>query len=41
MPIRQALGVRTVFNILGPLSNPVAPLFDADSPGDVIDPRVG
>ena len=27
MPIRRAMGVRTVFNMLGPLSNPAAPLF--------------
>jgi anthranilate phosphoribosyltransferase len=27
MPIRQALGTRTVFNILGPLSNPAEPQF--------------
>jgi len=26
-PIRQSMGVRTVFNILGPLTNPAAPLF--------------
>jgi anthranilate phosphoribosyltransferase len=26
-PVRQALGVRTVFNILGPLTNPAAPEF--------------
>ena len=26
MPIRRAMGVRTVFNVLGPLSNPARPL---------------
>ena len=27
MPIRRAMGVRTVFNMLGPLSNPAAPPY--------------
>ncbi|NJO12981.1 MAG: anthranilate phosphoribosyltransferase, partial [Gammaproteobacteria bacterium] len=28
MPVRQALGVRTVFNILGPLLNPAEPAYN-------------
>ncbi len=38
MPVRRALGVRTVFNILGPLTNPAAPpvqLVGVDDPGRI------
>jgi len=34
-PVRRALGVRTVFNILGPLTNPAAPPFSLIGAFDV------
>ncbi|MEO8223745.1 MAG: anthranilate phosphoribosyltransferase [Gammaproteobacteria bacterium] len=35
-PVRRALGVRTVFNILGPLTNPAAPPFAFIGAFDVV-----
>lgn len=34
-PVRQAMGVRTVFNILGPLTNPASPPFSVIGAFDV------
>ena len=34
-PVRRALGVRTVFNILGPLTNPAAPPFSVIGAFDI------
>ncbi|MHC4390592.1 MAG: anthranilate phosphoribosyltransferase [Planctomycetota bacterium] len=38
MPVRRALSVRTVFNVLGPLVNPLAPAFGVYG---VYEPRLG
>ncbi len=35
-PVRRALGVRTVFNILGPLTNPAAPPFSLIGAFDIV-----
>jgi len=40
MPVRRALGVRTVFNLLGPLVNPIAPRFQVTGAYSVAAARV-
>lgn len=39
-PVRRALGVRTVFNILGPLTNPASPPFGVIGAWDVATARL-